>query len=122
MATFPNILPLYNSQEVVNQEALQIKLGDGYQQRLVFGLPENKRLLKVRLTFNVTTTQSKTINDFLNDRFDDQESFDVSANFRQKVFPDLTASPKFICTRRSRSRISNDRVTINLNLEEVAEP
>ena len=122
MATFPNILPLYSSQEETEQEAIQIKLGDGYQQRIVHGLPANKRLIKLRLIFNVSTVESKTINDFLNDRFDDQASFDVSNNFRQKVLPDLTVSPKFICTQRSRTRITNDRITINLFLEEVAEP
>lgn len=122
MPTFPDILPLYSSQEVTKQEALQIKLGDGFQQRLVFGLPANQRLLSLRLRFNVTTVQSKTINDFLNARFDDQESFDVTTNFRQKVFPDLTSSPKFICTERSRIRVLNDRLLINLTFEEVAEP
>ena len=122
MATFPDILPLYNTQETTEQDALQIKLGDGYQQRLVFGLPANKRLLNIRLTFNVTTNQSKSINDFLNARFDDQASFDVSSTFRQKVFPDLTASPQFICTSRSRTTVSNNRVMINLVFNEVAEP
>tara|TARA_R100000773_G_scaffold35272_1_gene30273 strand:+ start:337 stop:705 length:369 start_codon:yes stop_codon:yes gene_type:complete len=122
MATFPNILPLYGSQEVAEQEFIQIKLGDGYQQRLVHGLPANKRLLKLSLTFNVSTVESKTINDFLNDRFEDQASFDVSSNFRQKVFPDLSVSPKFICISRSRSRISNNRITFKLSFEEVAEP
>ena len=58
MPTFPDILPLYSSQEVTKQEALQIKLGDGFQQRLVFGLPANQRLLSLRLKFNVTKVTS----------------------------------------------------------------
>ena len=45
MATFPSITPQYSTQETVNQDALRIKLGDGYEQRLVQGLPANKRLI-----------------------------------------------------------------------------
>ena len=45
MATFPSISPQYATQETVNQDNIVVKLGDGYQQRLVFGLPANKRLL-----------------------------------------------------------------------------
>ena len=43
MATFPSISPQYSTQEVVNQENITVKLGDGFEQRLVFGLPANKR-------------------------------------------------------------------------------
>ena len=42
MATFPSITPQYSTQETVVQDSLRIKLGDGYEQRFVSGLPANK--------------------------------------------------------------------------------
>ena len=122
MATFPDILPIYSSVENTMQERLRVKFGDGYEQRLVFGLPTNRRLISLNLTFSVTTAESKTINDFLNERFDDQAAFDISTSFRQNVLPDLSASPLFICTRRSRTLVTNGRVTIALTFEETKRP
>ena len=65
MATFPDVLPTYSTVEDTKQNSQRIKFADGYEQRLVMGLPTNKRLISLRLTFNVTTAVSKTINDFL---------------------------------------------------------
>jgi len=122
MATFPDFLPQYSTQETTNQDSQVVELGDGFQKRLVFGLPANKRLISLNLTFNVSTTDAKTINDFLNERFDDQASFDVSTSFRQNVLPDLTASPNFICTSRTRTTVLSNRVIFNISFQEVAEP
>ena len=122
MATFPDILPTYSTSEETKQEVRRIKFGDGYEQRLVVGLPTNRRLITLNMTFNVTTAASKTINDFLNARFDDQAAFDVSTTFRQKVLPDLSASPLFICTRRSRTLVTNGRVLMNIAFEETKRP
>ena len=49
-------------------------------------------------------------------------SFTVDDNFRSKVIPYKTTSPKFICTRRTRSNITNDLVSLRLTFQEVAEP
>ena len=78
MATFPSITPAYSTQETVNQDNNVIELGDGFQQRLVFGLPANKRLINLNLTFNITSTEADTIDTFLDARFDDQASFDFT--------------------------------------------
>ena len=51
MATFPSITPQYSTQETVELESVRIKLGDGYEQRFVSGLPSNKRLITLNLTF-----------------------------------------------------------------------
>ena len=110
MATFPSITPQYSTQETVEQNNIRIKLGDGYEQRFVQGLPANKRLITLNLTFNVSTTDATTIDTFLDARFDDQANFD------------FTPALKFICTRRSRTAILNNRVTMNLTFEQVAEP
>ena len=41
MATFPDIKPIYGESQDVEQQSLVVKLGDGYEQRLVNGLPAN---------------------------------------------------------------------------------
>ena len=41
MATFPSITPQYATQETKDLNFERIKLGDGREQRLVFGLPAN---------------------------------------------------------------------------------
>ena len=114
MATFPSITPQYSTQETVNQDSLRIKLGDGREQRLVFGLPANKRLINLTLTFNVSTTDAATIDTFLDARFDDQANFDFTP-------PHHSSALKFICTRRSRTAVLDNRVVMNLAFEEVAE-
>ena len=115
MATFPNITPQYSTQETVNQDNQTVELGDGFQQRLAFGLPANKRLIKLNLTFNVSTTDAATIDTFLNARFDDQASFDFTP-------PHHSSSLKFICTSRTRTAILSNRAIMNLSFEQVAEP
>ena len=115
MATFPSITPQYSTQETVEQDSLRIKLGDGYEQRFVQGLPANKRLHVVNLSFNISETDADTIDTFLNSRFDDQASFDYTMTGE-------TSARKFKCTRRSKSIPYLNRVNMNLTLEEVAEP
>ncbi len=115
MATFPSITPQYSTQENVTQDNVVVKLGDGFQQRLVFGLPANKRLITLNLTFNVSTTDATTIDTFLDARFDDQASFDFTPHHHSSAL-------KFVCTRRTRTAVLSNRVVMNLAFEEVAEP
>ena len=115
MATFPSITPQYSTQETVEQDSLRIKLGDGYEQRFVQGLPANKRLITLNQTFNVSTTDADTIDTFLDARFDDQESFDFT-------IAGESSPRKFKCTRRSSSFPYNNRVSMNTTFKEVFEP
>ena len=115
MATFPSISPQYSTQETVNQDNQVVELGDGFQQRLVFGLPANKRLISLNLTFNVSTTDAATIDTFLDERFDDQASFDFTP-------PHHSTALKFVCTSRTRTAILSNRVIMNLRFQQVAEP
>ena len=114
MATFPSISPQYATQETVNQDNIVVKLGDGYEQRLVRGLAANKRYHVVSLVFNISQSQADTINTFLNARFDDQDSF-------QYTIGGESSARNFKCTRRSASIPYNNRVTMNLTFEEVFE-
>ena len=97
------------------QDNQVVELGDGFQQRLVFGLPANKRLHVVNLSFYIYETDADTIDTFLNARFDDQASFDYTMTGE-------TSARKFKCTRRSKSIPYLNRVNMNLTFEEVAEP
>ena len=115
MATFPSITPAYGETQTIEQDNIVVKLGDGYEQRFVKGLPANKRLITLNLTFNISTTDADTIDTFLDARFDDQANFDFTP-------PHHSSALKFICTRRSRTAILNNRVTMNLTFEQVAEP
>ena len=114
MATFPSIEPLYNTQETVKQDYKTVKLGDGYQQRIVEGLPANKRLITLQLKFDLSQTDADTINTFLNARFDDQDAF-------QYTIGGESSARNFKCTRRSASIPYNNRVTMKLTFEEVFE-
>ena len=115
MATFPAFSPAYSTQETVNQDNNVVELGDGFQQRLVFGLPANKRLISLNLTFNISTADAATIDTFLDARFDDQASFDFTP-------PHHSSSLKFVCNSRTRTAILSDRVIMNLSFQQVAEP
>ena len=115
MATFPSITPTYGTTQTVEQKSITTKMGDGYEFRTVFGLPANKRLIKLTLTFNVSTTDASTIDTFLDERFDDQASFDYTMTGE-------SSARKFKCTSRSRSIPYLNRVNMNLTFEEVAEP
>ena len=114
MSTFPSITPIYGTTQTVEQKSITTKMGDGYEFRTVFGLPANKRLHIVNLSFAISETDADTIDTFLDARFDDQENFDFTP-------PHHSSALKFICTRRSRTAILNNRVIMNLAFEEVAE-
>ena len=117
MATFPSIEPLYNTQETVKQDYKTVKLGDGYQQRIIEGLPANKRLITLQLKFDLSQTDAATINTFLDARFDaSAESFEFTG------LNNKYSGKKFICVRRTSTFPLLSRVKMNLTLEQVAEP
>lgn len=116
MAAFPSITPLSGSvQESVKQDSERIKLGDGFEQRFVKGLPANKRLLVLQMRFNISETDATTIDTFLNERFDDQNSFTFTLGSKYSGL-------KFICTRRTKTLTLINRVDLRLTFEQVAEP
>ena len=116
MATFPSIAPLYSTQQTVKQDYVTVKLGDGYQQRLIEGLPANKRLITLQLKFELSQTDADTINTFLDTQFDaSQDSFNYTLGSKY-------SGKKFICVRRTETFPVLNRVKMNLTFEEVAEP
>ena len=114
MATFPSVIPSYGETQTVQQDNIVLKLGDGYQQRLVKGLITNKRYHILNLVFDISQTDADTINTFLNQRFDDQDHF-------QYTMGGESSARNFVCTQRSSSIPYNNRVNMNLTFEEVFE-
>ena len=116
MAVFPSIKPIYGEQITVNQDARTIKLGDGYEQRFINGLPANKRLLTIQAKFELSQTDANTINTFLDAQFNaGMEAFDYTPS-------NATSALKVICIRRTETIPYLNRVNLSLTFEEVAEP
>ena len=115
MATFPNFTPIFESNKTINTKAVIVNLGDGYQHRTLFGLPQNQSPMTLELTFNESETDSDTIFSFLNDRDLDQASFDYTPT-------DESSSLKFVCTQKNKSIPFNNRAIINLTFVQVFEP
>ena len=66
MATFPSITPAYGVQKTSAPATRTVRFGDGYEQRTSLGLNQNPKVFS--LTFNVTETDSDTIETFLDAR------------------------------------------------------
>ena len=112
MATFPNIKPIYGSRKSINTKAKIVNLGDGYEHRTLFGLPQNQSPMTLDLTFNVSESDADIIFSFLTDRDLDQDSFSYQ--------PEDEASPLlFRCTSKSKSIPYNNRAIVNLTFLQV---
>jgi len=66
MATFPNIQPSFPFVKKEQPKVRTTKLGDGYENRVIFGLPTQQNPNNLNLTFkNITHEEAKTIDAFL---------------------------------------------------------
>ena len=75
MATFPSITPTYGMRKTSTPKIRRSGLGDGYEYRALFGLPQTQDPKVYALTFNVSETESDVIEGFLRSRVNDQASF-----------------------------------------------
>ena len=75
MATFPSITPTYGMRKTSKPRIRISRLGDGYENRVLFGLPNHQAPKEYALTFNVSETESDVIEGFLRSRVADQASF-----------------------------------------------
>ena len=115
MATFPNFQPEYNFNKTIETKAVVVNLGDGFQQRTLFGLPQNQSFATYDFVFNVSKADGITILDFINDRDLDQASFDFTP-------PDEITSLKFICVGKRKTVPYLNRAKIFLKFRQVFEP
>ena len=113
MATFPSYNPVYSANKSSQPTVRTVQFGDGYAQRLTYGLNQNPK--EWRLTFDVTDTDADVIETFLNARAADNESFDWTP-------PDTTTSYKWICPGWDREMYDFQRSKINVTFREVFEP
>ena len=113
MATFPSIAPTYNAQKTNKPNVRTVRFGDGYEQRLTFGLNQNPKVWS--LTFEVSETDADTIETFLDARASDNASFDWQP-------PGESTTYKWVCEDWSKSIPYLNRATIQATFREVFEP
>lgn len=75
MATFPSITPSYGMRKTSKPRIKVTQMGDGYENRVLFGLPNHQDPKEYAFTFNVSETESDVIEGFLRSRVADQASF-----------------------------------------------
>lgn len=115
MATFPSVTPAYGAQKTSRPRTRTVQFGDGYQQRLLYGIPSYMNPKEWDLTWNVSETDADTIETFLNARAEDSASFDWTP-------PDESTAYKWICPEWSKSIPYSNRATISARFIQVFEP
>lgn len=75
MASFPDITPAYGAEKRSSPAVRRIQFGDGYEQRLRYGLNQNPKVWSLTWN-NITEADADTIEAFLDARADDGESFE----------------------------------------------
>jgi len=113
MANFPSITPTYGVQKSSAPVTRKVQFGDGYEQRLTFGL--NQIPKSFSLTFEVSETDADTIETFLDARAVDNASFDFTP-------PGEGSSSKFVCEQWTKSIPYLNRATIQATFRQVFEP
>ena len=113
MPNFPSITPTYGVQKRSKPNTKTVKLGDGYEHRLLFGLNQNPKIFN--LTFEVSETDADTIETFLDARAVDSASFTFTP-------PGESSSSKFVCESWNKSVPYLNRARVQATFREVFEP
>lgn len=113
MATFPSYNPVYSASKSSAPKVLTAQFGDGYQQRVTFGLNQNPK--EWSLTFDVTDDDADIIEAFLDARAADAASFDWTP-------PDTSTSYRWICPSWNREMYEFQRSKITTTFQQVFEP
>ena len=113
MATFPAITPSYGAQKTSAPKLQVVSFGDGYEQRVSFGINQNPK--EWSLTWNnITEANSDTIETFLDARAADGASFDWT--------PPAEATPyKWVCAEWDKTITYTGRATITATFRQVFE-
>ena len=112
MATFPSITPTYGIQKRSAPNVRKVQFGDGYESRFTMGINQDPKVYN--LTFEVSETDSDTIETFLDARAADFASFDFTP-------PGEGSSSKFVCETWSKSIPYLNRATVTATFEQVFE-
>jgi len=114
MATFPNIAPDYGLSKESAPVVRKVQFGDGYEQRLRFGLNQNPKAWDITWN-NITNADANTIEDFLNARALDYASFTWTP-------PDSGVAYKWVCEQWNKTMNAFNRNTIKAKFRQVFEP
>jgi len=105
--------PTYGVQKRSKPNTKTVKLGDGYEHRLLFGLNQNPKIFN--LTFEVSETDADTIETFLDARAVDNASFTFTP-------PGESSSSQFVCESWNKSIPYLNRARVQVTFREVFEP
>jgi phage-related protein len=115
MATFPNYEPAYALAKRSEPKMRTTRFGDGYEQRVTFGIPGHMNPKEYALTFYVNDTGAATIESFLDARAADANSFDWQP-------PDANSTSKFVCFAWNREFVGPNFNSITATFRQVFEP
>ena len=115
MATFPSITPTYGVQKRSAPNTRTVRFADGYEHRILFGLAQHQNPKVFNFTFEVAQADAVKIENFLDARANDTDSFDFQP-------PGEASSSKFVCEAWSKSIPYLIRATIQATFREVFEP
>ena len=115
MATFPSIKPTYGQQKRSAPLTRTVRISDGYEHRILFGLAQHQNPKVFNFTYNVSETDADTIETFLDARANDSDSFTFTP-------PGESSSSEFVCESWSKSIPYNNRARIQATFREVFEP
>ena len=90
MATFPDIKPSYGARKTNAPDFRVVRFADGYEHRIIFGLPANQNPKLFNFTWNVSESDADTIEDFLDAR-GGTESFDYTPAGERVLLKNLFA-------------------------------
>jgi len=112
MTTFPAYKPLFGTSKTSQPAVRRVQFGDGYQQRLVFGLNQDPK--EWTLEFNLSEAEAIEVETFLEARAG-AEAFDWTP-------PDSNTSYKWICAEWTKSLDQPFRAVIRTKFIQVFEP
>ena len=115
MATFPSIAPTYGVQKRSAPNTRTIRFADGFEHRILFGLAEHQNPKVYNLTFEVSETDSDTIETFLDARANDSASFTFTP-------PGESSASQYVCESWNKSIPYLNRARVQATFREVFEP
>ena len=115
MATFPSITPTYGVQKRSAPNTRTVRFADGYEHRILFGLAEHQNPKVYSLTFEVSETDSDTIETFLDARANDSASFTFTP-------PGESSASQYVCESWNKSIPYLNRARVQATFREVFEP
>ena len=115
MATFPTIVPRYGQRKTSRPNIRTVRFADGYEHRIMLGLAAHQNPKEYTFTFEVREAEADVIEQFLDARALDRESFTFTP-------PGEPSSSQFVCESWIKSIPYLNRATIQANFREVFEP